>query len=89
MHRLSTVQSLPEKMRVLRPPGTRGFRELFFALWASQATTIVPTPLGNPLLFKRGVEGAVAGCKVHLPHERGSFRRAKLAVHAAILPFDR
>ena len=30
MHRLSTVQSLPEKMRVLRPPGTRRFREPFF-----------------------------------------------------------
>lgn len=25
-----TVQSLPEKKRVLRPPGTRGFREPFF-----------------------------------------------------------
>lgn len=28
-----TDQSLPEKMRVLCPPGTRGFREPFFALW--------------------------------------------------------
>lgn len=43
MRRLSAVQSLPDKMRVLRPPGTRGFRELF--LRPSCLFSLHPSPI--------------------------------------------
>ena len=51
-----TVQSLPEKCRVLRPPGTQPFRGLFFC-----AQETAPHKLSESFFAERPLEPALLG----------------------------